>query len=221
MINIKQIIYSIIFLFCFFTTTITSARIINFSWNAGNSNPSCCNSGGRTDGYKIYYSLDENTPKTELLCDINSTTTEYKSISELDSDTIYYLIVRAYNHVGESDKSNEVIIRKNITGIYNTTSPLIFADGFEIEELTLKWTNPTALDKDGKIILENEDFKGTMIRYNIGEDATYPKTHLDGTLFSTVDGELDSYSTYTGEIVTGNVYKFSFFTYDNIYNFSY
>lgn len=221
MINIKQTIYLVVFLFCFFiTTTTASSRIINFSWGASNENPACCNSGGKVTGYKIYYASDKDTPKTEQLCAVNSTTTKYKSINELDSNTTYYLIVRAYNNINESGESNEVIVCEGITGIYNPTSPLVLTADFEIEELTLKWINPTALDKNGKTILENENFKGTMVRYNTGKDAEYPKTHSDGTLFAAVNGELDSYSVCTKEIVVGEVYKFSFFTYDNEYNFS-
>ena len=220
MINVKQVIYLIIFLFCFFTTTAASARIINFSWGASNDNPACCNSGGKIAGYRIYYALDKDTSKTEQLCDVNSTITKYKSINELDNNTTYYLIVRAYNNVNESGESNEVIVYKNITSIHTPTNPLVLTASFETEELTLKWTNPTTLNKDEKIILENENFKGTMVRYNTGKDAEYPKTHSDGTLFATVDGELDSYSICTKEVVAGDVYKFSFFTYDNEYNFS-
>lgn len=220
MVNIKQTIYLIAFLFCFFTTTVASARIINFSWEASNDNPACCNSGGKVAGYRIYYALDKNIPKTEQLCDVNSTITKYKSINELDSDKTYYLIARAYNNVNESDESNEVIVHKNTTSIYTPTSPLVLTTSFETEELTLKWTNPTTLDKDGKVILENENFKGTMVRYNTGENTKYPNTHSDGTLFAITDGELDSYSVCAGEIVVGEIYKFSFFTYDNEYNFS-
>lgn len=220
MIVFKKLICLSIFLFCFFTITAASARIINFSWGASNDNPLCCNSGGKVIGYRIYYALDKDTPKIEQLCDVNSTTTKYKSINELDSNTTYYLIARAYNFVGESGESNEVIACKGITSIYTPTNPLVLTASFETEELTLKWTNPTTLDKDGKVILENENFKGTMIRYNTGENAKYPNTHSDGILFATIDGELDSYSVCAGEIVVGEIYKFSFFTYDNGYNFS-
>ena len=220
MINFKQFICLAIFLFCFFTTAVSSARIINFSWGASNENPLCCNSGGKVVGYKIYYALNKNDPKTNQLCDVNSTTTKYKSINELDSNTDYYLIVKAYGYTQESGESNEVMVREGITCIYTPTKPLVLAANFETKELTLKWTNPTTLDKNGKIILENEDFKGTMVRYNIGENAEYPTKHDDGTFFATVGGELDSYSTCTKEIVVGNIYKFSFFTYDNDYNYS-
>lgn len=220
MITFKQFICLYVFLFCFFTTTVASARIINFSWGASNDNPLCCNSGGKVVGYRIYYSSDKDSPKTKILCDVNSTTTKYKSINELDSNTNYYLIVKAYGYTQKSGESNEVIVCEGITSICTPTKPLVLTADFETKELTLKWTNPTTLDKNGKSILENENFKGTMIRYNVGKNNTYPKTHSEGTLFAAVDGKLDSYSVCTREVIAGDVYKFSFFTYDNEYNFS-
>jgi hypothetical protein len=197
-----------------------SARIINFSWGASNDNSLCCNSGRKVVGYRIYYALDKISPKTEILCDVNSTTTKYKSINELDSNTDYYLIVKTYGYTQESGESNEVIVHEGITSICTPTGPLVLTANFETKELTLKWTNPTTLDKNGKIILENENFKGIMIRYNVGKNATYPKAHSEGTLFAAIDGELDSCNICTREVIDGDVYKFSFFTYDNEYNFS-
>ena len=87
--------------------------------------------------------------------------------------------------------------------------------GFDGNTLGLGWTNPTSRDKNGELIPENQDFQGVMIRYNTGYDAPYPANHTEGTLFKDEWGNLDEFDYCIGTVISGEIYKFSFFTHDD------
>ncbi|MCK4818820.1 right-handed parallel beta-helix repeat-containing protein, partial [bacterium] len=85
----------------------------------------------------------------------------------------------------------------------------------EGDSLTLGWTNPTSRDENGKLIPENQDFEGVMIRYNTGSDASFPANHTEGTLFGDEPGNLDEDDSFMGTVISGEIYKFSFFSHDD------
>jgi hypothetical protein len=73
---------------------------VHFTWGA---------STGTVKGYRIYWGTTEGGPYPSQLCDVNGTTLEYTA--DIVFDKTYYMICRAYNNIGESGNSNEVILK--------------------------------------------------------------------------------------------------------------
>jgi hypothetical protein len=91
-------VVSLIFVsfFCaLFFTTIASARDIKLAWDASNS----------ADGYRLFYR--EQGEQYDYMRPAWEGSATQCRVYNLEDDTTYYFVVRAYNDFGESGDSNE------------------------------------------------------------------------------------------------------------------
>jgi hypothetical protein len=107
--NIKLLGIAVFYICVLCTSTFSAVSIpsdvqgysgteVHFKWGK---------SSGVVSGYRIYWGETKGGPYPNRLCDVIGTEQQY--ITKLNKTQTYYLICRAYNIIGESGNSNEVV----------------------------------------------------------------------------------------------------------------
>ena len=187
-------------LVAFIMTSMAFGGQIKLEWNAVPEPVS---------GYKLCYGLSHgNYTESYVAGKVNTCT-----LTQLQDGQTYYIVVAAYNDMGQSAYSNEVSGVPVPDG--GDTTPPGDVSGFTAEpgdgSVVLRWTNPI-----------DDDFVGTMIRCRT--DGIYPIKFddPDSTLVSNKTGAPGSDDSFIHtEGVENNItYYYAAFTYDEVPNYS-